>query len=737
MSNINPTFNDRVRYELSSTKVSYTLVIDEPIGWQSDDKEFARNEEYHGIFTKFSNSLKFVGTGADYINTARDLYGINCDLRLTKFEKHPVTDKWVKTYWGYLDLSTWEFSSEQVSVKFNSGGLEQIIKARESENVEIDRPDTMDGKPLAPIRTDQVAFDGRRIFLKSSWEANNDSSPVRIRVHSDDGNTRYAGCAYPLTLVNRSHEEAQSSLANVSGPGDTGSTGRMIMTLFDRPRTIRCYANNLKFTPAVYPKNVGWAFLKVCVTTYKNGLDYDLKERRVIFHAGHLSPGQPNVFAISGQTFSLNFDETFAVDEGDSLAIEFYIGADLGPSEDFLADISQFDGNAYVEEDSYFEPSQSKFILIHEFLDRLTSICANGTGLFYSEYFGRTDLGYTVDGAGAYLGLTHGFWIRGFDKLPLSDLNKFKSLSTNLKDAVESVGVVQNVGMGIEEYRNRERLRIEPLSYFYNNNITIVLPNQVKNVKRSIATKYYPSAIEIGYDKGGDYAEAQGLDEPNGKTNFVTVITRVKELLSKISTYRADSYGKEFARRKPESRDNTLDTQYDEDIWFLDLKKGVTSVFLERKWQDDFAQAPTGIFSPDTANNLRLSPVNLLFRHGWVIAAALKAYPTDYIKYGSSTANSKLKTKLIGRNEYSENGDILNSELQTARFVPEWIEFEHECNFGIMQQVQGKTIIQGQEIPNFYGTVKFLNERNEWEKGFLFNLKPNGKGVWKVLKSNR
>jgi hypothetical protein len=33
--------------------------------------------------------------------------------------------------------------------------------------------------------------------------------------------------------------------------------------------------------------------------------------------------------------------------------------------------------------------------------------------------------------------------------------------------------------------------------------------------------------------------------------------------------------------------------------------------------------------------------------------------------------------------------------------------------------------------------VEFINENNEKERGFLFNLKPNERGVWKLLKSNR
>ncbi|WP_445453086.1 hypothetical protein [Flavobacterium sp. 25HG05S-40] len=741
MSNINQAFNDREKFILWCQSPGFDdLVITEPIGWKNDDKEFARNEEYHGIFPKFSNSLKFIENGAEYINYARDILGINAPLGMTKYEKHPQTDRWTKSYWGYLDMSTWGFEDNQVSIKFNSGGLEQLIKTRESETVEIDRLDTMDGDILTPIQTNEVLFEGRRIFLKSIWEANNDSNPLRIRVYSSDGNTRYAGCGFPLTLKSQSHEQAQSTLPTLAGPGDTGSSGRVMLALFDRSRTVRLIGSQVQFKPTIYDKPVDWAFFKVCITSYRNGTAYELKDRRVLFHAGYQSTSLPNVFGISGQTFQLNFDETFNVDEGDSVALEFYIGSDLGASVDFLADLSDFSGKVFCEEDSFFEPSKSKFVFVHDLFDRLATICSSKKDVFYSKYFGRIDIGYPVDGPGAFVGSTHGFWIRGFDKLPISTEqfpNLFKSFKTSLKDLVQSTSAVFNVGMGIEEINNKERIRIEPLSYFYNSNVTIKLPNQVKKLKRTEAVEFYCSAIDIGYDNGGVYSEAQGLDEPNGKTNFTTPIIRPKKTFSKMSIYRADSYGKEFARRKPISKFDTLDTQYDEDNWFLDLKRGLSNVFLQRKWQDDFAQQPTGVFAPDTADSLRFSPFNMLLRHGWVIASGLKKNITDYIRFGSSSANSQLKTKLIGGNEYAENGNIIVTELGTPRFVNEWIEFEHECDFDVMQQVQGTTVILGNEIPNFYGTIEFINDKSELEKGFLFNLKPNGKGSWKLLKSNR
>jgi len=126
----------------------------------------------------------------------------------------------------------------------------------------------------------------------------------------------------------------------------------------------------------------------------------------------------------------------------------------------------------------------------------------------------------------------------------------------------------------------------------------------------------------------------------------------------------------------------------------------------------------------------------MLLRHGWYFGAGFTKYLSEFVSYSSSSANSKMKTQLIGKPEYAENGIIQNSELETARFVCEEVEFTHICDYGVMQQFNGTTVIQGQTIRNVYGLIEYINEFNEVERGFLLNLKPNGEGKIKVLKLN-
>jgi hypothetical protein len=107
------------------------ILKNDPKGWNEDQKEIARNKDYHGIFASFSNNLRFVGDAKDFIQSVYDIYGINADIRLKKEILHPKTDLWVDDYSGYLDLVyNSEVQDNKLSCKFNSGGLEQIIKSK-------------------------------------------------------------------------------------------------------------------------------------------------------------------------------------------------------------------------------------------------------------------------------------------------------------------------------------------------------------------------------------------------------------------------------------------------------------------------------------------------------------------------------------------------------------------------------------------------------------------------------
>ena len=752
MSDINQSFVDRVRYTLFHDIIG-SIVINEPVGWKEDDKEYARNEDYHGVFAKFSNSSVFVGEAAEFINLVKELYGIQTDLRLTKDVRHPKTDVWEQSYFGYLDMGTWTKEKKGVSLKFNSGGIEEIIKTRESEEVELDRLTTMDGDTIAAMPFQTVEYNGRRIFLKSALEnAKAPDNYGQIDI-SANGYEVSKSIAIPLQITSRSHEELSDVPPYSIGYQDNGSANQMFFLISERDRLLNVNLD-LTCTTDVYRRDdVNNAAFRISLTVFQNGSLFQIKHRYEMLLVNPVSNFFPQLGSdtLYGGVFppvyhQLLFGQYIQLLEGESLAVECLLIANLGDSGigGSIGHLGIAIRNPIckikIDEDSIFEKTFSKFYLPYEAFERLVQIYTGKKGILKSNALGRLDLGYQADGEASLIGLNHGFWVRGFDALPAStddEQNLFKPLTTSIRNFMDSFSTVTNLGMGIERNGYSEKIIVEDKKYFYNRNVTIKLPNQVKNVKRTMALKYIYSGIELGYDKGGSYDEAQGLDEYNGKNNFTTIITKTKNIFSRISNYRADSYGKEFCRRKPFMRYPSLDTQYDSDIFLNDLKRGPNNVFNERLWQDDFSQPPTGIYSAETATNLRLSPFNLLLKHGWEIMAGLTKNITDYIRYSNSTGNSTMTTRLDGHNEYSENGSIICSELERARYESELIEFDHKVDYEINKLLDDYTIINGEKIYNVYGLIEFINEDNQTEKGWLMSVKPNKEGKWQVLKFNK
>ena len=66
----------------------------------------------------------------------------------------------------------------------------------------------------------------------------------------------------------------------------------------------------------------------------------------------------------------------------------------------------------------------------------------------------------------------------------------------------------------------------------------------------------------------------------------------------------------------------------------------------------------------------------------------------------------------------------------------EVIEFEFNVDYDLLQKIQGKTVILGKEVQNFYGLVAFMNENGEIEEGYLEKVSPNGVGKWTINKFN-
>lgn len=744
-----PAYNDYVRHTLQHPSAQ-PLKITEPEGWNEDEKEYARNKIMDGIVPKFSNALRYVGNGMDFINTIRNTFGITARIRDIKDVKD-LDNKWVRAYSGYLDMMTWKQKEDKVEIKFNSGGLEQLRKAREKDKVELERTTTISGKTIPALVPAKMNHRGRRIFLNTIFDINEFSNETKTEIKDNSGDPQTQQVGIPLNLFSQSHDLAHSVIPQTTSENDLGdgSSGMMFYDINDRTRNLQIKLNvDLNAYFQQY-ENVQSCIYKISLTTYQNGSSYNFKERidLDVLDSGNGDLPSNNDLAYPQFTkpMSTSYDGVITLLAGESLALECYLHADMYVDNNAGVRVyaQDIEANLTIEEDSYVEPSITPGLMVYELFDRLVTIMTGSEGNFKSNFLGRTDLGYSEDGEGAFLMASHGMWIRQFT----SSDELYKPFTTSFSDAVQSLMTAKNIGVGIEKIGSKEYIIIEKKDYFYNTNITTRLGKvvngkfeftQIQKVERKEAKEHYYSSILIGSEKGGVYEEVMGLEETNTQANFTTVIDAndAKEF-KMLSKYRFDTYGAEILRRRSILTHPTTDFSGDKDIWFFDVKRGPNNVYELKTWQDVLVVEPVGMFSPETSYNFLFSPVQLLLEHGPWIATGLTKNPLDKIRFGSSVGKSKVSMQRIGGIEYAENGDISNNEIGKPVILPEEIKFEWQVDVDFINTFEGHTTFQGKKIPNMYGTFEFLNENKQVEKAMFMNLKPNGNGDWTVLKANR
>ena len=736
-----PVQHNRVRYLL--THETSSVYITEPKGWESPEREFARDND--GIVSKFSGTFEFIDDGAEFIANIRDIHGIKAKISLTREERHPNTDIWTETDFGFLSMKSFSKEDNLVKIKFESGGIRLKLESRSSEKIELERTTDLDGNPIPELKTETLELEGRRIFLQTTYEIEDNNNSAFCDIESDAGNTRDSIVGLPLKVKTKSHQQAHSVIPDTEHGAGNGTTGIMFFVndSFDRELKL---SDVIKFKVNLQEHTqVDWSHYDFCLATYENGTDYNLKDRKVLW----TSDDHGGLPATHNKEYSINIDETINLLSGESLSFQFLVRADFRGSGRARININaeNIESNLTIDENSHFDKTSTKMIMVKEKADRLVHIITGQEDVVYSEALGRTDLGYAQDGFAALKGYAHGQWIRLLDKEPQTEDNKYKPYTTTFKDFLEDLDVTEYIGLGIEKIGFRERIRLEHKGYFWNNNVTIRLGKEingefqyveVSNLKLKEVEKRNYSSIIIRCSKGWENEEAMGLDEYNTQSTFPTTIDNLKNELRKITKYIYAVYPVEFLRRKNKDLYPTDDHRYDKDIFGFDLKRHWQG-FKERLWQDDYTEQPTGVFSPETAIKLRYTPARLLLKHARDIAACLIKYPNDFIKFGSSEGNSNLKTT-NSQGTISERGNdsqnvIENRNLTRAIHTTEEVEFEYSVDFEILQKIQGVTNILGQDIPNFYGKVEYMY-KGKIETGHILSIKPSSNGKWKLIKCN-
>ncbi|WP_289024354.1 hypothetical protein [uncultured Salegentibacter sp.] len=684
----------------------------------------------YGVFLTISNNLEFFGEAKAFLDREYALYKYQADVVLTKFIAHPITNEWQLAYTGKLNFSSRRIENKRFICDFVEGGLRELLNSQIREKHELNRKTDIKGNPISDLIKSKAVIEGRDIDLVSNWEAAKSKFehysgewasvdedresfhpfPIQPRTNADPELNRSPSPTYELE---RRWELNPANMFRARSDRDRGRTTFQV--------------DNLKFKVDSGDGNrVNKYNLKVVLRKYTsddNGENLNLVEDLISIDLGDI----PEV----GQEFNLSIDKTeIEVSKNDSFAFGLYAVGQYGGGIVIISpgwlDVtySDFSANITWAEDSFFRTTTTDFIRLKEVGSRLTEIYS-GKPRFKSNF---------LDNDWRDLGLAAGGWIRNIEKVDEETGEKIEwPLTISWEDYFKTIEGISPAGYGIVNRGASQEIVLEDKRYFFQPYVTIKLP-QLSNIKRKDATELIFTSYKHGFTEGGDYEKPLGLDEPNIQSDWINEITITEGKYEKLSPSRADSYAVEDARRLQGADYSERDSPYDNSNFLLDAKLEDKDVYRLRKWQDDFGVKPKGIYSPETAFNLRLSPANSLRRHAYWSTAAVKR---GKIHYTSTEGNAQLKTKFPGKPAVKENQpEVDPTELSNPIFKTEWIEAELAFDQLIMDQIQGQTQINGEWLNNYYGLVEFINEQGLKERAWFFSAKIKDKFTFKLLSAN-
>jgi len=719
MNNELSRFN-RVRYTLYSDILD-PLVIEEPSGWNDDEKEIIRSEKWFGITKNLSNNLEYYANAFDYIKSNYDIKGIKMNVRLEKEERNGQTDEWELSYSGYLDGSTYKQDKNFIKIKFNESQFFKNIESRLKEKYELERLDDLKGNPLPPLSYKSLQLQGRDIFRETSF----DNQDEQINIHYKGSATWDAlyDIVIPLNLVYRSDESFFQPSVNIlsggfldlptaqivrMGSNAVYTSGGLYYLTAEQLKTINIQIR-LKFRAKFASPENGDSAVFIIYNDVVEGNTTDgfisVVENEIMRCTGPTSsPDVPPFYTIEYNTWK-SFDITYtaSIDLLENQSLGLRVSPRFSPNPYNRTNVWDFEFETIevlADENDLGETTTTDAVRVYDALDRLLQI-VTGQQCFQSNL---------LSNEWRDLLMTNGFKIRKFTD---------KNITTSLEEILEGLMAIDDIALIIEN----NTVRVEKKNYAFDPTVAIDV-GEVSDIEREIIDKQHFSSIEIGYDFDGKYEEVNGLDEFNIKNTYSTCIDVTESVLKAISKIRADAYGITLAQVKPFEDFPKLDTQYDKVNFFLDAKLISGNLYELRHWEDDFDDEPTGIFSPQTAFNLRLSPFNSLLRKGKTISCGLQKFPTELLKYSSTEGNSQLVTL------YPERAVIQNNVLAVPYFLPEKITFEKKIT---LQQF--KVIVD-----NPYKLIKFVDEYGEDDYGYICpgsqGIKPNKEGKFTLIKAN-
>ena len=606
-----------------------------PDGWREEGIRRERHPDYHGLFTSYSEGLKYIGDGGEIVKYVYDNEGVEGLLQLEVLRRRDSDWLYEPYFIGDIDFSTFLSTFDGITVNTKDGGVSSLLKANDGVSYEVDM--TFGGD------VQLARLNGIVLLNKTTWT-----------ISDDPGGDNVNAVNRPQMTIANSETGFGADVQTSPYAQDSGSINntdnRIYLSTYSQTLQVN-YDFSLQLIPVggvnyaaasvtsgffVFPVGGGPSIPYLIYSTLPGGID----------SANHIFKGTISIPVNAGDILVY----TSALNAAPSIEWRYNINPDL------------VKGLITIPFQTVYPPS---FTTVIRYFDLarivLSKIAPNAT--LISDFLNNRTL-KSFDSRAYYLFATCGDALRRLEGA---------KLSITWKRIFQDLSSIYGLGIGIEG----NTVRIEPLAYFYQD-VMICDFGEVSNFEYAPSIDLMGNQINVGY-ADQDYDTLNGKDETNVLHEYKAPLDKVKQLIEIIADSRTDRYGIETLRINLSSKDST-DNKADTEIFLLELINFGYIDNLGRSFYSLYQPngltpgAITGIVSPDTAYNLTLSPKRNLYRNGPYLQSVFFKRNGQKITFQTSSKNREMVADL-GSGAISEKADV-NLPMATPVFQPNIIRWK-------------------------------------------------------------
>lgn len=691
-------------------------IATDPIGWDEGSYTLRRSQkDGDGTFKNFNIDLTWVKAGAEFVRNAYQEQGIEAQIDVFIYVWEPNAAEWNLTLKGKLNLTEYEVSTDrgrlEVTAPIENSQFETRFLSLRKKDVDLQLNTSYNGAALPALPTTSADLHATTIAEEYEGENSTDistttASTINIGASEPGDVSRNVQTTWYLALsMNKTTKDSLETNFTL-GFGFTSNFDAVANffqfdfdtladIVWDLPLQL-----DLRFVSDHKKGRVNCGDNEDLLQQLNFQMYFEWRDRNDVLIEKILVGQNTDVSLCHLNGGEHTSTLTGAAVQFSKLQTQYHAGDKIYAYVkcQHIGDYHRLFLNSYNVTHNFtlksfinssinisglttYQETAVQGVMVYECLQRLAEHYTGKSGAFYSDYYGRTDLGYAADGDGSQRIVCSGLNLRGH---ALSESPMF----LNWDDFYKSLEAIDCVGFGFEEDANGEtRLRVEPKEYFYEDAISVVLDG-VKKLNKRASKELYTTTFEVGYAKWTGQKDVGTLVEYNSERQYYTGLTQIETEMEIVSKIVAGSFAIESTRRL--QKDTTdKDGQYDEDIFAIQVIPGTVA-----PWQseaDQYVETISGVVEPAGIYNIRLTPARMIRKWARVIASNFVNLSNNYVsgllRFSSGKGNYNVVSKLTGYHEVAEGTDI-DMIGQRPIWINEVYSFEYPLTFAQFELIR-------------------------------------------------